>query len=89
MIQAFDQALRATVDGATKGADMFRKEVQGHHIRSMAGSQAGVSISYAVTEKWLLLTMGADQFLNQVIDRMQSIKNLWTERRQKRFEGFP
>ena len=40
--------------------------------------QAGVSISYAVTDKWLLLTMGADQFLNQVIDRMQSDqKSLW------------
>ena len=62
------------VDGATKGADMFEeRKYKGTVIRSMRGlDQAGVSISYAVTDKWLLLTMGADQFLNQVIDRMQS-----------------
>ena len=53
--------------------------------------QAGVSISYAVTDKWLLLTMGADQFLNQVIDRMQSDqKSLWDRKDvQEASEGFP
>ena len=52
---------------------------KGTLIRSMRGlEQAGVSLSYAVTDKWLLLTMGEDQFLNQVIDRMQSDqKSLW------------
>jgi len=76
----FDQALRATIDGATKGADMFEeRKHKGTLIRSMRGlEQAGVSLSYAVTDKWLLLTMGEDQFLNQVIDRMQSDqKSLW------------
>jgi hypothetical protein len=76
----FDQALRATMDGATKGADLFEeRKHKGTLIRSMRGlEQAGVSISYAVTDKWLLLTMGEDQFLNQVIDRMQSDqKSLW------------
>ena len=76
----FDQALRATMDGATKGADMFEeRKHKGTLIRSMRGlEQAGVSLSYAVTDKWLLLTMGEDQFLNQVIDRMQSDqKSLW------------
>ena len=76
----FDQALRATMDGATKGADMFvERKHKGTLIRSMRGlEQAGVSLSYAVTDKWLLLTMGEDQLLNQVIDRMQSDqKSLW------------
>ena len=76
----FDQALRATIDGATKGADMFEeRKHKGTLIRSMRGlEQSGVSLSYAVTGKWLLLSMGEDQFLNQVIDRMQSDpKSLW------------
>jgi hypothetical protein len=76
----FDQALRATMDGATKGADMFEeRKHKGTLIRSMRGlEQAGVSISYAVTDKWLLFSMGEDQLLNQVIDRMQSDqKSLW------------
>ncbi len=76
----FDQALRATMDGATKGADLFEeRKHKGTLIRSMRGlEQAGVTLSYAVTDKWLLLTMGEDQFLNQVIDRMQSDeKSLW------------
>ena len=82
----FDQALRATMDGATKGADMFEeRKHKGTLIRSMRGlEQSGVSISYAVTGKWLLLTMGEDQFLNQVIDRMQSDqKSLWDEKEVK------
>ena len=68
------------MDGATKGADMFEeRKHKGTLIRSMRGlEQAGISLSYAVTDKWLLLTMGEDQFLNQVIDRMQSDqKSLW------------
>lgn len=76
----FDQSLRATIDGATKGANMFEeRKHKGTLIRSMRGlEQAGVKISYAVTDKWLLLSMGEDQFLNQVIDRMQSDqKSLW------------
>ncbi|MBT3637660.1 MAG: hypothetical protein HN531_12020 [Opitutae bacterium] len=76
----FDQALRATIDGATKGADMFEeRKHKGTLIRSMRGlEQSGVSLSYAVTGKWLLLSMGEDQFLNQAIDRMQSDqKSLW------------
>ena len=89
----FDQALRATVDGATKGADMFEeRKYKGTIIRSMRGlDQAGVSISYAVTDKWLLLTMGADQFLNQVIDRMQSDQeSLWDRKDVKRaLKNFP
>lgn len=82
----FDQALRATMDGATKGADMFEeRKHKGTLIRSMRGlEQSGVSISYAVTGKWLLLTMGEDQFLNQVIDRMQSDqKSLWDDKEVK------
>jgi hypothetical protein len=76
----FDQALRATIDGATKGADMFEeRKHKGTLIRSMRGlEQSGVSLSYAVNGKWLLLSMGEDQFLNQAIDRMQSDqKSLW------------
>ena len=52
--------------------------------------QAGVSISYAVTDKWLLLTMGADQFLNQVIDRMQSDQRACgTGRTSSALKDFP
>jgi hypothetical protein len=82
----FDQALRATMDVATKGADMFEeRKHKGTLIRSMRGlEQSGVSVSYAVTGKWLLLTMGEDQFLNQVIDRMESDqKSLWDEKEVK------
>lgn len=89
----FDQALRATVDGATKGADIFEeRKHRGTIIRSMRGlDQAGVSISYAVADKWLLLSMGEAQLLNQVIDRMQSEqKSLWDERDVKRaLREFP
>jgi hypothetical protein len=76
----FDQSLRATMDGATKGADLFEeRKHKGTAIRSMRGlEQAGVSLSYAIIDKWLLLSMGEAQLLNQVIDRMQSDdKSLW------------
>jgi hypothetical protein len=82
----FDQALRATVDGATKGAELFdERKHRGTIIRSMKGlDQAGVSLSYAVVDKWLLVSMGEAQLLNQVIDRMQSEgKSLWDEKEVK------
>lgn len=89
----FDQALRATVDGATKGADLFEeRKHKGVLIRSMRGlEQAGVSISYAVTDKWLLLSMGGAPLLNQVINRMESADDSIWERKdvKKALKNFP
>jgi hypothetical protein len=89
----FDQALRATVDGATKGADLFEeRKHKGVLIRSMRGlEQAGVSISYAVTDKWLLLSMGGAPLLNQVINRMESADDsIWERKDVKRaLKNFP
>jgi hypothetical protein len=89
----FDQALRATVDGATKGADLFEeRKHKGVLIRSMRGlEQTGISISYAVTDKWLLLSMGGAPLLNQVINRMESADDsIWERKDVKRaLKNFP
>lgn len=82
----FDQSLRATLDGAMQGAELFKEtKYNGVLVRSMRGlEQAGVSISYAVADKWLLLSMGEPQLLNQVIDGMQSEKkSLWDQKEIK------
>ena len=82
----FDQSLRATLDGAMQGAELFKEtKHNGVLVRSMRGlEQAGVSISYAVADKWLLLSMGEPQLLNQVIDGMQSEKkSLWDQKEIK------
>jgi hypothetical protein len=40
----------------------------------------GISLSYAVSDQWLLLSMGEDQYLNQLINRMKRSKApLWEE----------
>ena len=89
----FDQALRSTVDGATKGADLFEeRKHKGVLIRSMRGlEQTGISISYAVTDKWLLLSMGGAPLLNQVINRMESADDsIWERKDVKRaLKNFP
>ena len=45
----------------------------------MRGSEAaGLSIAYAITDDWLLVSMGKQQYLNQVIISMKKGKNsLW------------
>ena len=76
----FDRTMRAMVDSVSQGNDLFEEnEHRGVTIRSMRGLQgAGLSISYAISEGWLLLSMGEDRYLKQVINRMNNGKNsLW------------
>ena len=45
-------------------------------MRGLEG--VGLSISYAISDDWLLLSMGKDRYLKQVINRMNGGKNsLW------------
>ena len=72
--------MRAMVDSVSQGNELFEEtEYKGVTIRSMRGLEAaGLSIAYAITDDWLLVSMGKQQYLNQVINRMKKGKNsLW------------
>lgn len=76
----FDRTMRAMVDSVTQGNELFEEnEHRGVTIRSMRGLEGvGLSISYAISDDWLLLSMGKDRYLKQVINRMNGGKNsLW------------
>ena len=76
----FDRTMRAMVDSVSQGNELFEEnEHRGVTIRSMPGLQgAGLSISYAISDDWLLLSMGKDRYIKQVINRMKNGKNsLW------------
>ena len=76
----FDRTMRAMVDSVSQGNELFEEnEHRGVTIRSMRGLQgAGLSISYAISDDWLLLSMGKDRYIKQVINRMKNGKNsLW------------
>ena len=70
----FDRTMRAMVDSVSQGNELFEEnEHRGVTIRSMRGLQGvGLSISYAVLDDWLLLSMGKDRYLKRVINRMKS-----------------
>ena len=70
----FDRTMRAMVDSVSQGNELFEEnEHRGVTIRSMRGLQGvGLSISYAVSNDWLLLSMGKDRYLKRVINRMKS-----------------
>ena len=70
----FDRTMRAMVDSVSQGNELFEEnEHRGVTIRSMRGLQGvGLSISYAVSDDWLLLSMGKDRYLKRVINRMKS-----------------
>ena len=76
----FDRTMRAMVDSVSQGNELFEEnEHRGVTIRSMRGLQGvGLSISYAISKDWLLLSMGKDRYLKQVINRMKGGGNsLW------------
>ena len=76
----FGRTMRAMIDSVSQGNELFQEtEYKGVTIRSMRGLEAaGLSIAYAITDDWLLVSMGKQQYLNQVINRMKKGKNsLW------------
>jgi hypothetical protein len=79
----FDRSLRTMIDSVAPGNDLFSERVhKGVTIRKLRGlEESGSSLSYAVTEKWLLLAFGQNNQLNQVINRMQgSGSSLWKKK---------
>lgn len=84
--ELFDRSLRTMIDSFSAGNDLFQERVhQGVTIRKLRGiEQSGISLSYAVTEKWLLLAMGEDNQLNQIINRMNGKgRSLWQQKEIK------
>ena len=76
----FGRTMRAMVDSVSQGNEIFEEtEHKGVTIRSMRGLEAaGLSIAYAITDDWLLVSMGKLHYLNQVINQMKKSKNsLW------------
>ncbi len=79
----FDRSLRSMIDSIAPGNDLFAERLhKGVTIRKLRGlEESGVSLSYAVTEKWFLLAMGEDNQLNQVINRMGGKgRSLWEKK---------
>jgi hypothetical protein len=89
----FDRSLRSLIDAFSSGNDLFEERVHGGvTIRKIRGmEQAGISVSYAVTNKWFLVGMGDDTYLNQIINRMDGKgKSLWGNRGvRSALESFP
>lgn len=89
----FDRTLRSLIDAFSSGSDLFEERVhRGVTIRKIRGmEQAGISVSYAVTNKWFLVGMGDDTYLNQIINRMDGKgKSLWENRGvRSALESFP
>ena len=82
----FDRSLRTMIDSVAPGNDLFSERVhKGVTIRKLRGlEESGSSLSYAVTEKWLLLAFGQNNQLNQVINRLQGKGNsLWKKKEIK------
>ena len=78
--QLFDRTMRAVLDSVSQGNELFQdREHRGVTIRSMRGLEgAGLSLSYAIANDWLLLSMGKARYMNQVINKMEDNKNsLW------------
>ena len=79
----FDRSLRTMIDSVAPGNDLFTERVhRGVTIRKLRGlEESGISLSYAVTDKWLLLAMGQDNQLNQIINRMNGKgRSLWEKK---------
>ena len=79
----FDRSLRTMIDSVALGNDLFTERVhRGVTIRKLRGlEESGISLSYAVTDKWLLLAMGQDNQLNQIINRMNGKgRSLWEKK---------
>ena len=75
--QLFDRSLRTMIDAFSAGNDLFEERVhKGVTIRKIRGlEQVGLSISYAVTDKWFILGMGDDIHFTQMINQLNGNKN--------------
>ncbi len=76
----FDRTMRAVMDSVSQGNELFEdREYRGTTIRSMRGLEsAGLAISYAIMNDWLLLSMGKERFMNQLINKMEENEDsLW------------
>ncbi len=90
--ELFDRTLRSLLDAVSPGSDLFQeRDHQGVLVRSMRGLGGGTSLSYAIKDRWLLLSMGEGQYLNQLINRMKGAKSsLWKQAHiQKALKEMP
>ena len=89
----FDRSLRSMIDSFAPGNELFKDRVhKGVTIRKLRGlEESGISLSYAVTDKWFFLAMGEDNQLNQMINRLQGKgRSLWKNKEvQKTLAGLP
>jgi hypothetical protein len=89
----FDRSLRSMIDSFAPGNELFKDRVhKGVTIRKLRGlEESGVSLSYAVTDKWFFLAMGEDNQLNQMINRLQGKgRSLWKNKEvQKTLADLP
>jgi hypothetical protein len=79
----FDRSLRSMIEAFSSGQDLFEERVhKGVTIRKIRGIEAsGISISYAVTEKWFLLGMGDDVHMTQLINRLDGNgRSIWSNK---------
>lgn len=82
----FDQTLRSVLDSIGGGSELFKdRDYRGVTIRSLRGmEQLGLNINFAVYEDWLLLNMGKEDLLVQLINRMNGDSiHLWEKKSVK------
>ena len=82
----FDQTLRSVLDSVGGGSELFKdRDYRGVTIRSLRGmEQLGLNINFAVYEDWLLLNMGKEDLLVQLINRMNGDSiHLWEKKSVK------
>ena len=82
----FDRSLRSMIEAFSSGQDLFEERVhKGVTIRKIRGIEAsGISISYAVAEKWFLLGMGDDVHMTQLINRLDGKgRSIWSNKQVK------
>ena len=82
----FDRSLRSMIEAFSSGQDLFEERVhKGVTIRKIRGIEAsGISISYAVAEKWFLLGMGDDVHMTQLINRLDGKgRSIWSNKQIK------
>ena len=85
--ELFDRSLRSMVEALSGGQDLFEERIhKGVTIRKIRGIESsGISISYAVTEKWFLLGMGDDVNMTQLINRLDGKgRSIWSNKQINR-----
>jgi hypothetical protein len=85
--ELFDRSLRSMIEAFSGGQDLFKERIhKGVTIRKIRGIESsGISISYAVTEKWFLLGMGDDVHMTQLINRLDGkSRSIWSNKQINR-----